>query len=220
MATIDVIAEPWRLWFPNAATSLVTSNLGSTVVSAGTPAADPRSDSYYDSYTTGTNAGNGAIVSTSGQFAYTDFDWTWEIVIYTGSSLTGLRYFLGVGAAAPTNSDTVVTRKLLFRYSTVASDGSWTPTSADNTSQNVGSAIGSIAANTRYVLTIRFVSTGTPTAYFSVNGGTEQAVTANLPGTGNNLNGQMACFNTTGGGGSARSFSFDRGQLLFGSTAR
>jgi len=220
MATVDVIAEPWRLWFPNASTSLVTSNLGSTVVSAGTPAADPRADSYYDSYTTGSNAGNGAIVSTAGQLAYTDFDWTWEIVIYTGAALTGLRYFFGVGVAAPSNSDGVTSRKLLFRYSTVAGDTSWTPTSADNTSQNVGTAMGSIATDTRYVLTIRFVSSGTPTAYFSINGGTEQAVTANLPGTGFNLNGQMACFNTAGGAGSARSFSFGRGQLHYGASAR
>jgi hypothetical protein len=93
---------------------------------------------------------------------------------------------------APTNTGT--TNLMAIQY---CSDGNavWEGvcrSSAGTTGRSTTSTLGSIASNTAYVVRIRFVRQGgTPTAYFSVNDGTEQAVTGtNLPASG------AACFLT------------------------
>ncbi len=54
----------------------------------------------------------------------------------------------------------------------------------DGTTQNVSGTIASVAVSTRYDLRLRFIRSGTPTLYCSVNDGAETAVTANIPASG------------------------------------
>jgi hypothetical protein len=222
---VDLIAFKWRaILAQGSAISYSGIGLGTVSLTGGTIAADPRADGQYTSQTSGATAGNGSTIASAEASVFTNFDWTWECVVYTDpTAVTGVRYFFGVGQNTPTNSDAITSRKVMFRFSTVAGDAGWVPTTADGTTQHTDTAIGTVAAATRYLLKIRFVSSGTPTAFFSVNGGAETSVTANLPATGSTNSMNMlegGVFNTAGGAGSNRAFSFAVCQLHYGSTAR
>lgn len=108
----------------------------------------------------------------------------------TGSDITTVRYWFGITASVITDSDTFGVGSngaLLFRYSTVIPDSGWIGQSCINGAANHSetSAIATIAADTTYLLRLRFVrTTGTPAVYFSVNHGAEQVLTTNIPPTG------------------------------------
>lgn len=146
-------------------------------------------------YVTGTTAATSGTAGFIGNFGNAadwpmlddDLDLWAEIV--TGA-ITSVRYWFGITSASMTNTDTLASAStgggLLFRFSTVAGDGGWVGYTAPGASgtTHVSATVAAIAATTTYKLRIRFVRQGTPTVYFSVNDGTEIAMTANLPATG------------------------------------
>lgn len=131
-----------------------------------------------------------------------------EVIVKTGSDLTSQRDWIGLVDADITNVDTLAAGRefIGFRYSSVAVDPGWMPVLNDGTTQNVGTAMGgAIQASTVYKLKIRVVSSGTPTAYFSVNDGAEQAMQTNFPPIATDLGAICRCIAVAA---SIRSYSF------------
>ena len=104
------------------------------------------------------------------------------------SSLSNVMFWFGISSAALTNTNTVGSASngfVGFRYSTSASDTTWVGITQQNGAANqTVTGLSAIVAATVYRLRIRFVRAGTPTVYFSVNDGTETAVTTHIPPTG------------------------------------
>lgn len=105
------------------------------------------------------------------------------------SVITSLRYWFGITANVITDSLTFATGAagaLLIRYATDGAENGvgWVGQSCVSGSHTETASLGSIAAATSYILRIRFVRTGTPTVYFSVNDGTEVSTTLTIPPTG------------------------------------
>jgi len=145
----------------------------------------------YLSSTTGAVDGNGSYFTTATgsnvRLLETDCD-TWCEYL-TGGTVTLVRFWFGFTSAVLGNTDTLGSAgngSLMLRYSTAASDPGWVGVSQINGAgnQTVSSNLQAIAASTIFRLRIRFVRTGTPTVYWSVNDGTEVSVTTNIPATG------------------------------------
>jgi hypothetical protein len=147
-------------------------------------------------YTVGTEAAtSGTVMSlTTGAPTATlsmlddDFDLVAELI--TGTSVAAMRFWFGITSDSTFNTDTLASAStgggILFRFSTVAGDGGFVGYTAagGGGATHVSATVNTIVASTAYKLRIRFVRQGTPTAFFSVNDGTEVAMTANLPATG------------------------------------
>lgn len=142
-----------------------------------------------------------ATAATSGQLATLNTNTTnprkildddvdvWIDMMTDPSAVTTVRYSFGLSSAAITDTETpgsASNGSIMLRYSTAASDGGWVGSTQKNGAGNttVSTTIASIAANTLYRLRVRFVRSGTPTAYFSVNDSTEISITTNIPLTG------------------------------------
>jgi hypothetical protein len=119
----------------------------------------------------------------------------WGYIVTDGTAVTNTRIWFGWTTASMTDTVaapgyTGTTNRILIQY---LSDGNavWEgacASSAGTTSRSLTASLGSVAANTRYKLRIRFVRQGTPTVYFSVNDGTEIAITGgNIPAAGATL---------------------------------
>lgn len=105
-----------------------------------------------------------------------------DITVRAPSTLTSVRIWVGLFSTTTSiDADTSPGHCAAFRFSSVAGDTGWRPCTRDGATQTTATAIGTVVADTEYHLKIRCVITGTPTVYFSVNGGTETAQTANLP---------------------------------------
>lgn len=129
----------------------------------------------------------GGVSVNTRQVLDTDFD-LW-ISMRTGADITSSRWYFGITASVPTNSDNFGTGSsgaIMFQYSTARGDGGWIGQTCINGAANhtESATVNTIAANTNYKLRIRFVRTGTPTVYFSVNDGTEVSQTTNIPPSG------------------------------------
>lgn len=127
--------------------------------------------------------------NTTSQRQSLDDDIDIYITLRTGADVTDVRYWFGLTANVITSSDSFGTGSngaLLFRYSTAAGDGGWIGQSCISGAANHSetATIAAIAANTTYKLRLRFIRSGTPTVYFSVNDGTEISLTTNIPPTG------------------------------------
>lgn len=101
--------------------------------------------------------------------------------IRTGNAITEARYWAGLfdstgSSTAPGTSATGVLTRIhaSFRY-VEGTDTQWVGSVGDGTTQTVSANLGAIAADTSYVLKIRFTSS--TTAAFSINGGAETVVT-------------------------------------------
>jgi hypothetical protein len=117
------------------------------------------------------------------------YDYGFDLVtrIYSPAVITNMRYWFILTTAAITNADANGGHAIGFRYSTAVPDGGWVGYTRNSTgpTQNVTATVANIAADTFYILRIRFVRSGTPTVYFSVNDGTEVSVTgSSIPPTG------------------------------------
>jgi hypothetical protein len=159
--------------------------------------------------TSGTNTfyASGGTGNVARQSLDDDFDVSIEF--RTGADITTVRIWFGFAASFIANSETFATGGaggILFRYSSAVPDGGWIgQTSISGAANHTESAtVAAIAASTTYRLRIRFVRQGTPTAYFSVNDGTEIAVTTNIPPTGSSY---FLQFGLTALANSARSFN-------------
>lgn len=100
--------------------------------------------------------------------------------------VTTVRYWLGIFSSTPTASDDNTANALGFRFSTEVPDAGWVGYARNSTGPTSGttSSLGTVVADSVYRLRMRLIRSGTPTAYFSVNDGTEQALTSGIPATG------------------------------------
>lgn len=139
-----------------------------------------------------TSSVNGAVPAAANAFIPLDSECDLVFDMRTDAAITSMRFWFGLTSVAIANSDTQGSASngaVGIRYSTVAGDTGFVGFT-NNAVGGVGggssvtAALNTIATNTEYRLRIRFVRAGTPTAYFSVNDGTEIALTANIPATG------------------------------------
>ena len=143
---------------------------------------------------TGGASGNTAAITTqtSNPHLLLDDDCDITLLLRTGSDVTNVRIWFGLSTVGggSFNSDTLGSAgngSIALRYSTVAGDGGWVGATQLNGAgnQTLTSALSSgVNADTTYKLRIRFVRQGTPTVYFSVDDGTEQSITTNIPAAG------------------------------------
>jgi hypothetical protein len=144
-------------------------------------------------------------------------DWSYPFdltfIVRTPADITSVRYWIGLAASAPTNSDTygggAPGRTISFRYSAPGSDAGWVGVCNDGTTQSTTpnpttTPVAAIAASTRYRLRIR--SDGS-TAYFSVDGGTEISLATNFPGGATRIGPFVSCYTNVIG---ARSLHLQR----------
>lgn len=118
------------------------------------------------------------LISTTFNLVWAGWNPTLVCLAAIANPLTDLRAWIGLCGAAPANAEAAGTSFAGFRFSTVAPDTGWTPVLNDGT-QNVGSSMNTMNGN-EHLLSLRVDSTE-GAAYFSVDGGDEQKLTANIP---------------------------------------
>jgi hypothetical protein len=114
-----------------------------------------------------------------------DNDFDISFMVRTHTTFTDGRIMLGLTSADLTNSDTLPGDGVVMRFSQ-GTDTSWVGCSRDGTTQTCTAAIGSISTSTNYNVRIRYIASGTPTYYFSVNDGAETTKTTNMARAGQN----------------------------------
>lgn len=150
---------------------------------ANTPSFLIDATGVYTSLPTTNVSGNlGGFISTTFTILRPDHDATVEFLIKTEASLVTQRIWAGVVDADITNVDTLAAgRKFVgWRYSTVAGDTGWRPILHDGTTQDTGTAIGTVVADTQYKLKFR-IDSANSRVFFSVNDGVETILTTNFP---------------------------------------
>lgn len=120
-----------------------------------------------------------------------DFDLTAEIL--TGPDVTNLRVWFGISSATIIDTTTLGSASngsICIRFCPADGDAGWIGATQKNGAgnQTLTSSLGTVALSTIYLLRVRFVRAGTPTAYFSVNDGTEQSITTNIQAIGSTFN--------------------------------
>jgi hypothetical protein len=162
--------------------------------------------------------GNSGGFFTTQQFEATIADPVAWFRIRTGSDISNVRIWVGLANQNLANQDSSATTNIAaFRYSTVAGDGGWVGvTQAATANFTVSSTVAAIAASTEYLLRIRVSGDGTA-IHFSVDGGTEQTITTDLPTTTVALN---AVVKVTTQAASARVIDFAVLHVEFGAMAR
>lgn len=104
-----------------------------------------------------------------------------EFILKTGSDITLQRQWWGIGSTPfISNNDTLANKFIGFRYSTAAGDTGWRPVLNDGSTQNTGTAIGTVLADTVYKLRFR-IDDAAAIVYFSVNDSAEQSLNTNYP---------------------------------------
>lgn len=140
------------------------------------------------STTTGTTMyiATGASGTTEEKFLDDNFDITVEFL--TGSSVASIRLWpIVISSTAMLNNANWSTagNTIGIRFDSTSDSVFTGLTSTASTTSTVAITGAAVTANTVYRVRIRFIRQGgTPTAYFSVNGGTEVSLTSNIPATG------------------------------------
>lgn len=172
-------------------TTLVPVGVGALTVSGtlATTQTNGSDGSRVNLIQTGTTAGlRAGFASSRFDLFETDSEPIFEFVLTTGATLTNLRIWIGIcNADLNVNADDEggTTQYMAFRYSSVVPDGGWVGVCRDGTTQSAATAtVAAIAASTRYKLKIRKAGSS---VFFSVNGGTEQSISSNLPAAGTGL---------------------------------
>lgn len=171
--------------FKAAAAIIQASGIAAPTLT-GVAAASNQTDSTYISLTSGASAGNASgYLTTTYNLVRRSHNPKFSIVLQV-TDLSAVRYWIGFFSTSVTSVDTVAagTSAAAFRYSSVAGDAGWVPVCNDGTTQTTGAAIGTVAAATRYLLEIEMVNSQ---AIFTVNNGTPQVLTTNLPATSTEL---------------------------------
>lgn len=173
-----------------------------TVTGTGSGASSVTDSSdFWRRLTCGNAAGNQARINPNSSTTLVRLDWKprFQCHIRTGSDVTNTRLFFGFSNSAITNVDTLATQALIFRYSTVAGDTGFIGISSDGSAQNVSGNLGTVSANTEYILQIEVTST--TTAVFTVvspGGSTATATVSIKAGSlGVNMNMQGAVLTQT-----------------------
>lgn len=180
-------------WGFRAAAAIVQPIGIAAPTSSGTLAAANQTDSTYISMATAATIGlTSGYVSATYNLVRRSHNPKLSMVVQV-TDTTLLRYWLGFFSAAVTTVDTVAgaTECAAFRFSSTTPDTGWVPVTKDSTTQTTGSAIGTVAAATRYLLEIELVNS---TAIFTVNNGTPTVISTNLPATTTELGFNMICF--------------------------
>jgi len=193
-------------WVRPDGTSAFATVGTATVTSSGTLVANNASDTALMQATTVPISGSvGGFVSTNFATTQRGYNTSFSAVVRTSATLpTSGRVFVGLISAAPANANDSGGNHIGFRYSTVTGDTGvstgWRATTRNGTTNTIAAAnVGggaAVAVDTTYVLKWRVDSTNN-TVYMSVNGGTEDAVTATLPAATTNL-GFASYINATG----------------------
>lgn len=156
-------------------------------------AAANQTDSTYISHTSGAVSGNSAgIVTATYNLVRRSHNPKLSMVIQV-TDLASVRYWLGFGSAAFSNSDTSASEAAAFRFSSGGGDTGFTPVTRDGATQTTGSSMNTIAAATRYLLEIELTASS---AIFTINNGTPVVVTTNLPVTSTELGVNVIVFTT------------------------
>jgi len=163
----------------------------------------------YSTFTSAASAGSQIGLTSPFSWVTRDMTPQIDVIVRSPDNLTTVRMWVGFFPSTPTNADDPPNHSAGFRFSSVAGDTGWRPITRD-TATNTGTNIGTVVASTLYWLRIRCVS---GTIYFSVNGGTEQAVTANLP-TGTTFWGMCVTGYPTAS--SARTIGVCRARVIYG----
>jgi hypothetical protein len=186
-------------FFAMRAAGAVISSVGAgAMTAANTPVVASDADGAFLAMVTTASSGNaGGVVSTF-DLVERQHNPTLVAIVKTPSTITSVRYFVGLTSAALTDADAIAgaTEFIGFRWSTVTADVGWRPVTKDSTTQNTGTAIGTVAADTKYKLKFR-VDSGAGIVYFSVNDSAEQSLNANLPAAGTNLGVVVRVFTQT-----------------------
>lgn len=172
-------------WEVKAAAALMVANGIALPTSSGSLASVNQTDTNYLRHqTTAAGGATAGIISTTFNLVRRTYNPFWGVIIRTADAADILtdRIWVGLCSAAPGNVDTIAgaTEFAGFRWSTVAGDAGFVPVTKDATTQNVGTPIGTVATNTRYLLTLEFDNSN-GVVYFRVNDSAAQAVTLNLP---------------------------------------
>lgn len=112
-----------------------------------------------------------------------------EVVMRTPATLNGRMWF-GVYASLPGgNTDNVPNNSTWIAYRSGVDASNWGLVSRDGTTTSSQTTIAAIATSTAYRLRLRYDGSA---MYGSVNGGTEQTVSTNLPAAGTSISLAMA----------------------------
>jgi hypothetical protein len=170
----------WVAGFNGATFQIITVGLVDLPTITSTAGQSAQTDNVYLAMTSPAFASSQCGWNTP-RFTYVQRQWLadYEFIVRSLDVLTSVRLWLGFTSAAPSDSDTINGHGAMFRFSSVAGDTGWTPVVRDGTTQAVGTTIGTVVADTPYRLRIRMTATD---VFFSVDGGAEQQMSANLPG--------------------------------------
>lgn len=141
---------------------------------------------YFTWDTLNVNGSNGSLSGASGAWRGWEYDFDFVFHIRIGASVADVRFWVGLSTAGVSDVDTIgsgANGAIMFRFSTTVPDTGWVGYSSNAAGNSVTAQVNAIAANTGYRLRIRFVRSGTPTIYYSVNDGTEISKTTNVPAT-------------------------------------
>lgn len=200
-AAIWKLISPWKNNFELHADGIgaiqgvgtLTSEVGS-----GSRSVSTDNDNPWATLNTNTGLTDLFYFASASAAARAAYDPLIEIYVKTVATIVDRRFWIGLFSTAPNDADalTAATKAIAWRYS-AGVDAGWTPILNDGTTQTAGTTIGTVAVSTVYKLRIRIASAGTPTAYFSVNDGAEQAVTTNFPAIATDLGVYIAIGNQT-----------------------
>lgn len=201
-------------WSVKAAAAIVQQNgIAAPTLTAGTASASNDTDSTYINLLTGAVSGNIAgYVTATFNLVRRSHNPVFHFLMRTGAAadIAAIRFWIGLFSAAPTNVDAIAagTSAVAFRYSTVAGDAGWLPVTNDGATQSTATAIGTIAASTRYLLSIEVDDTN-GIAYFMVNNDltTRRSINTNLPAAATELGAAWYLITNSGAG---KNFKFSR----------
>jgi len=158
------------------------AGVGCTLTGAGTVTASNQTDGQFSRLDSTTTINTLTFTEPATAMFRRQYNPVFHAIVRTDSSLADMRIWIGLLSGINNNDTLSAVSAFAFRYSSVAGDAGWRPVTNDGTTQNTGSAIGTIATSTKYKLSIRVDSAG-GVAYFSVNDGAEVSLSANLPAT-------------------------------------
>lgn len=168
-----------------------------TVTAGITPTVKNTAEGIFVLYT-GTADTTGRNVNTNANLVRPAYSPIVEYFIRTDSSLSGMRFWVGIFSGGAANIDTLLPIKgIAFRF-TQGVDTGWTPILCDGSTQAVGTTIGTVAINTAYKLRIR-VDNANSTVYFSVNDSVEQSMTSHYPASATDMGYGVSVDSSTGG---------------------
>jgi hypothetical protein len=183
------VTPPKNRWMVRASGAVAVGvGVANPTVANAPAAANDAANSYMTLPSTASIGNLGGLITTTLNLIRPAHDPVIEIYMKTGADVSSVRIWIGLIDAELTNVDTLAAGRefIGFRFSTVAADGGFKPILHDGTTQNTGTAIGTVAADTAYKLRMR-VDSANSRVYFSVNDSAEQMLSTNFPSSAQDL---------------------------------